>query len=513
MTARTLMVMGASSSAGKSLLVTALCRIYARRGWKVAPFKAQNMSNNAAVCRGGEIGRAQAVQAFAAGIEPSVEMNPVLLKPEADHRSQVVVLGKVWETLPARRYYDYKQSLWQVVASSLDQLRAKYDLVVIEGAGSPAELNLHKNDIVNLAVARYARSPSLLVGDIDRGGVFAQLLGTLWLLEPEDRRLIRGLIVNKFRGDIRLFTEGVKMLEERGGAPVLGVVPYLHDHGIAEEDAVAVEGQSALPETGGLDLVVIRLPRISNFDDFDPLVMTPGVRVRYVDAPEWIRQPHAILLPGTKSTMADLLWLHERGLSAAICALARRGTPVVGVCGGYQMLGERILDPLHVESSRDEVPGLNLLPIQTTFAGAKAAYRSEARVIGGHGFWQGLKGQTLSGYEIHMGQTAAVEGAAPDALFEIIQREGMSARLADGFCSPDGRIFGCYLHGLFDHDGFRRAWLASLVNPETGDGAVQPAFPAAAFGDLRRAAFDRLADAVESALDMARLDALLDEPL
>lgn len=498
MTARTLMVMGASSSVGKSLLVTALCRIYARRGWRVAPFKAQNMSNNAAVCRGGEIGRAQAVQAFAAGVEPGVEMNPVLLKPEANQRSQVVLLGKVWDTLAARNYLEYRQTLWRAVASSLDQLREQYDLVLIEGAGSPAELNLQQNDIVNLAVARYARSPSLLVGDIDRGGVFAQLLGTLWLLEPEDRRLIRGFIVNKFRGEMRLFADGVRMLEERGGVPVLGVVPYLHSHGIAEEDAVAVEGDGVAAGAGKIDIAVIRLPRISNFDDFDPLAMTPGVRVRYVDDPGRLGNPHAVILPGSKSSMADLAWMHERGLSAAVGALARRGTPVVGICGGYQMLGQAIRDPQHIESDQDELRGLGLLPITTTFSSAKATYRSEAKIVGGGGFWRELAGQSVSGYEIHMGQSGLEEGAAP--LFEIIRREGESASLLDGCSLPDGRVFGCYLHGLFDNDSLRRAWLSSLGYRAEGG----------SFRDLRLAAFDRLADAVESALDMPRLDALLD---
>ncbi|MGC8782545.1 MAG: cobyric acid synthase, partial [Anaerolineae bacterium] len=354
MTAKTLMIQGAASSVGKSLLVTGLCRLYARRGLRVAPFKAQNMSNNAGVTpAGGEIGRAQVTQAEACGIPPHVDMNPVLLKPEADSRSQVVVLGKKLDTLPARDYYRRKAGLWEVVTAALARLRAGNDLVIIEGAGSPAELNLKRGDIVNMAVARHAQAPVLLVGDIDKGGIFAQLLGTLWLLEPEERPLVKGLIVNKFRGDPDLFADGVRILEERGGVPVLGVVPWLHDHGIAEEDGAGLlERGDTLPlslqcsdASPLLHIAVIKLPRIANFDDFDPLAVEPGVRVRFVRTPEALGRPDAIILPGTKHTLADLAWLHGVGLADALLDLARRGTALVGICGGYQMLGRIIRDP------------------------------------------------------------------------------------------------------------------------------------------------------------------------
>jgi adenosylcobyric acid synthase len=286
MTARVLMVQGASSSAGKSLLVAGLCRSFARRGIDVAPFKAQNMSNNAAVCPdGSEIGRAQAVQALAAGVPLSADLNPVLIKPEADTRSQVIVMGRPFKTLEALEYYDYKQTLWSYVTAALDRLRSNHELVIIEGAGSPVELNLKANDIVNMAVARYAQAAVLLVGDIDRGGIFPQLLGTLWLLEPEERRLVRSLVVNKFRGDPALFTEGIRILEEKSGLPVLGVIPYLKDLHIPEEDAVALETDELCPTDGNsdhIDIAIIHLPRISNFDDFDPFRSNPGVQVRYV---------------------------------------------------------------------------------------------------------------------------------------------------------------------------------------------------------------------------------------
>ena len=359
MPAKVLVVLGTTSSAGKSLLVTALCRIYARRGFRVAPFKAQNMSNNAAVCPdGAEIGRSQAVQAFAAGIEPTADMNPILLKPEADARSQVILMGHPWNTTSARSYYGYKDALWPVVTASLDRLRSAYDLVIVEGAGSPVEMNLKPRDIVNMAVATYAEAPVVLVGDIDRGGIFAQLLGHVVAAGERERALVRGLIVNKFRGDPTLFVDGVQIIEERGGVPVLGVVPYVHDHGIPEEDAVALDEPSSCDASeAGIDIAVVHLPRIANFDDFDPLAAEPGVRVRYVSSPRELGRPQAIIVPGTKSTIADLGWLHERGLANAIIERAREGAAVVGICGGYQMLGRVIRDPQRVESDAGEAPG------------------------------------------------------------------------------------------------------------------------------------------------------------
>jgi adenosylcobyric acid synthase len=497
MTAKTLMIQGTSSSAGKSLLVTALCRIFARRGVRVAPFKAQNMSNNAAVCAdGSEIGRAQAVQAAAAGLEPTADMNPILLKPEADARSQVVVMGRPWRTLAAGIYYRYRDELWSTVTAALDRLRADYELVIIEGAGSPAELNLRAGDMVNMAVARYAQAPVLLVGDIDRGGIFAQLLGTLWLLEPEERGLVQGLIVNKFRGDLSLFADGVRILEERGGVPVLGVVPYLHDLAIPEEDAVALEtAAGGRGPAAGIDIAVIQLPRIANFDDFDPLAAEPGVGVRYVSSRQALGQPQAIILPGTKSTLSDLAWLRAQGLAEAIQELANTGTAVVGICGGYQMLGRVVRDPERVESADEEVPGLGLLPVETVFAKEKATHRAQARLLDGPGWLAPLAGQVVYGYEIHMGRT---QGGR--AWLEISERNGTSVSVQDGAVSGNGRVWGCYLHGLFENQALRRAWLTSLGWREEGRRA-QP------MGE-HEAAFERLADAVEAALDMKRLEAI-----
>lgn len=512
--APTLMVQGTSSSSGKSLLVTALCRIFARRGLRVAPFKAQNMSNNAAVCPdGSEIGRAQAVQAMAAGIEPSADMNPILLKPEADARSQVVLNGRAWRTLSAREYYLYKSQLWSAVCTALDRLRAEYELVIIEGAGSPVELNLKAGDLVNMAVARYAASPVVLIGDIDRGGIFAQLLGTLWLLPSEERALVRGLVVNKFRGDLSLFADGVRVLEERGGVPVLGVVPFMSQLAIPDEDAVAIEDRKYLldePAAGAhspsaiVDIAVIKLPHIANFDDFDALVNEAGVRLRYVTAPDTLGQPQAVILPGTKSTLADLSWLREQGLADAIQRLATNGVSVVGICGGYQMLGQLICDPEHCESQADTALGLGLLPLTTIFSREKATHQAEARAVAAASWLAPLAGQALRGYEIHMGRTTlAVDSSSIScqAWLHITRRSGQSANVWDGAISNDGRVWGCYLHGLFDNDNLRWAWLRSLG---WDDRAVVPSR-----GFNRQAAFDRLADVVEAALDTARLEAII----
>jgi adenosylcobyric acid synthase len=487
-----LMVQGSSSSAGKSLLAAALCRIFARKGVRVAPFKGQNMSNNAAVCAdGAEIGRAQAVQAAAAGVEPTADMNPILLKPEADARSQVIVLGRPWRTLRAGSYYRRKEELWPVVTAALDRLRAAYELVVIEGAGSPAELNLRSADMVNMAVARHAAAPVLLVGDIDRGGIFAQLLGTLWLLPPEERALVRGLVVNKFRGDPALFVEGVRILEERGGVPVLGVVSHLPALAIPEEDAVALESSGrARSRRAALEVAVIQLPHIANFDDFDPLLGEPSVGLRYVQSPGALGSPHAVFLPGTKSTLADLAWLRTQGFAEAIRELAAQGTAIVGICGGYQMLGRVIRDPCHAESTSGEAQGLGLLPVETTFEKAKVTEQVRARVLGSPGWLATVAGQEVAGYEIHMGRTTG-------------GRPWLESSRPDGAASEDGRVWGCYLHGLFANTIFRRAWLASL----SPDDEVTEGTPASSV--TLSSSLDRLADAVEAALDMRRLEAIL----
>lgn len=493
MTAKTLMVLGSMSSAGKSLLVTGLCRLYARRGWSVLPFKAQNMSNNAAVCAGGEIGRAQAVQAYAAGVEPTVAMNPILLKPEADMRSQIVLRGQVWGTLTAGQYYAQGGRFWETVTESLDELRQKAELVIMEGAGSPAELNLRSRDLVNLSIAQYANAPCLLAGDIDRGGIFAQLLGTLWLLEKDEQDLIKAFVVNKFRGDADLFRDGVRILEERCGKKVLGVVPYIRNHAVPEEDAASIT-ESYSTQEGKLDAVVIHLPHISNFDDFDPLRLETGVHVRFVSSVSQLCQPRVVFLPGSKNTPGDLHWLFENGLAEAIRSLAGRGTMVIGFCGGFQMLGVEVVDEQHMESRYTSTPGLGLLPVHTCLGDRKLVTRSQARILSNSGFFELLKGQIVEGYEIHLGQAQARE-----ALFRITSREGESVNALDGACSEDGMVWGCHLHGLLENDELRRVWLRSL--------GVQPAD--VPFRLRRAQAYDHLADVLENSLDIPALDGII----
>ncbi len=499
MSGRVVMLQGTMSSVGKSLLVAALCRICKQDGWRVAPFKAQNMAlNSYATSDGREVGRAQAMQAAAAGIEVTVEMNPVLLKPEADAQAQVVVLGRPWTRLTAREYYAHKRDLWPVVTGALDHLRAQYDLVIIEGAGSPVELNLKRGDLVNMAVATYAHAPVLLVGDIDRGGIFAQLLGTLLLLEEHERQLVRGLIVNKFRGDVSLFEAGVELLEQRGGVPVLGVVPFLRDLGLADEDSVALDDLGPTPTTpNALTIAVIRLPHISNFDDFDPLRAEPGVSVRFVEHPADLNGADLLILPGTKTTVADLRWLHERGLAAALLAQVQAGTPLLGICGGYQMLGTAIYDPDGSESAVPEVAGLGLLPIVTYFQQAKQTLRADGQVVAPVGLFAAARGRVCTGYEIHVGRTVLLEGALP--LLQITQRGGQPTSDSDGATRADGRVAGTYLHGLFEQDELRHTLLASLAAHRS------VAHPPNWSRFDREAQYDRLAAAVRAALD---LDAL-----
>jgi adenosylcobyric acid synthase len=494
MAAKVLMVQGTASSAGKSLLVTALCRIFAQDGVRVAPFKAQNMALNSFVTsEGHEIGRAQAVQAQAAGIPPHVDMNPVLLKPEGDARSQVVVMGRPWQTLTAADYYERKRVLWEQVTVALARIRERYDLVVIEGAGSPAEINLREGDIVNMAVALHTNAPVLLVGDIDRGGAFASLLGTLMLVEAEERRLVKGVVINKFRGDVRLLQPGLEMFEARAGVPVLGVVPYLHDLSIAEEDSVVLEGaRTADGPDGAIDVVVIRFPRISNFDDFDALALEPGVRVRYVGAARELGRPDAVILPGTKHTLADLGWLRSQGLDRRVVDLAWQGAAVVGVCGGYQMLGRAISDPAGVESSAGEQSeGLGLLPVVTEFAPVKATHQVQALALAG-----AARGTQVTGYEIHMGRSRLVEDKAQPFL-RLVRRSGQRVDAFDGAVDAADRVLGTYLHGIFDNTRFRRAWLRSL--------GWSPPDQEVDLAAVREAAYDRLAAAVRASLDMGLL--------
>ncbi len=496
--AKVLMVQGTSSHAGKSVLATALCRIFAQDGFQVAPFKAQNMSlNSYATPDGGEIGRSQAVQAAAALMAPSVDMNPILLKPEGDRRSQVILLGRPQAVASAREYQRLKPEMWAMVTAALDRLRAQYDVVVIEGAGSPAEINLKQHDIVNMRVARHAQAPVLLVGDIDRGGIFAQLVGTMELLEPEERALVGGHVINKFRGDPSLLDSGLEFLRERTGAPVVGVVPYFTDIHIPEEDSVGLGAEPATDGVAAIDVAVMRLPHIANFDDFDPLRQEWGVRVRFVARTSDFGEPDLVVIPGSKTTVADLGWLRERGLAERIANARRRGAPVIGICAGYQMLGERLLDPDSIESRAAETPGLGLLPATTIFRADKATHQVTARVAGSQGLLRRCDGAPVVAYEIHMGVTSAAGSASP---FVVEEQSGRRVDYRDGAMDDEGLTLGTNLHGLFRNRDVRRSILACAgsrrgLSLPTGHDDIEPS-----------AEYDKLASLVRHHLDMGLIN-------
>ncbi|MFC1970490.1 cobyric acid synthase [Chloroflexota bacterium] len=494
--ANTLMIQGTASSVGKSILVAALCRIFRQDGYRVAPFKAQNMALNSFVtAEGGEIGRAQVVQAEAAGIEPTVDMNPVLLKPTTDIGCQVIVMGKVARTISAGDYYQYTPSLLTTIKAALSRLRAEYDIVVIEGAGSPAEINLKDREIANMRIAKMSDTPVLLAGDIDRGGVFASLVGTLELLDDDERERIKGLIINKFRGDLNLLKPGLDFLEKRTAKPVLGVVPYFRGIRIAQEDSVYLDERVEKSATDDLDIAIIRLPHISNYDDFDPLE-DEGCLVRYVTQSFELGNPHLIILPGTKSTVNDLRYLRQSGLTNSLLIKAKAGTPIVGICGGYQMLGQSILDPQGVESDKAEIAGLGLLDVVTTFIPEKSTRQVRAQVLSDLGLFSGTKGQEITGYEIHMGQTIA-EGKSH--VFQVLETPQGAADYGDGALNARGTVLGTYMHGLFHNPVFRQVFLNSLRRrwglPESRDSTVA----------ARDEQYDKLAEVVRHSLNMAEI--------
>ncbi len=498
MSAKTLMLQGTASSVGKSILVTALCRIFKQDGFKVAPFKSQNMALNSFVTsQCGEIGRAQAVQAEACGIEPSVDMNPVLLKPEANMRSQVIVLGKVANNLKAEKYAEYAPYLLNIIENSLNKLREQFDIIVIEGAGSTAEVNLKEREIVNMRIAKMAGAPVLLVGDIDRGGVFASLVGTLELLSPEERRMVRGLIINKFRGDKALFQSGVDFLESKTGKPVLGVMPYLEDLGIAQEDSVYLDEK---PRTSGegLSIVIIRVPHTANYDDFDPW-QEMGCNVSYVSQLSEIGHPDLLILPGTKSTIHDMLFLRSQGLDKAIQNLAAEGVPIIGICGGFQLLGQTIRDPQHVESSLEIVEGLGLLPIETLFAATKSTTQVKARITVDRGLLKGLLDCQVSGYEIHMGQTV---NPAVAPVSRVYQSPLNSEGYYDGCINQNGLVFGTYLHGIFHNTAFTDGLLNNLWERKGLPAKIR-------LPKNKEEQYDRLAKMVRQNLDMEKVYAIL----
>ncbi len=489
--AKCIMIQGTMSGAGKSLLCAALCRIFRQDGYRVAPFKSQNMALNSYITRDGlEMGRAQVMQAEAAGVEPDVRMNPILLKPSSDTGSQVIVCGRVYGQMAAKEYFRCKKQFIPDLMKAYRSLAQEYDIIVIEGAGSPAEINLKQDDIVNMGMAKLADAPVLLVGDIDRGGVFAQLYGTVALLEPEERARIKGLIINKFRGDPTILDLGLTMLEEKTDIPVLGVVPYVYVD-VDDEDSLSPRLEQN-KTVKAIDIAVIRLPRISNFTDFTPLEAHPMLGVRYVKNTAELGKPDMVILPGTKSTIDDLLWMRQNGLETAVCKLASGGTPVLGVCGGYQMLGEKLRDPEHAESAQECTRGMGLLPVCTVFRPEKTRTRVRATVQA-----EAFAGARLDSYEIHMGETA-VEGE-PFCTLENGTPDGC----------VHGMVFGTYLHGLFD-TGELTQRLAELLCARKGI-ACEPGQPMS-HADYVQKQYDILADSVRGALDMKRLYQLLEEP-
>ena len=480
--ARPIMIQGTMSNAGKSLLCAALCRIFRQDGYRVAPFKSQNMALNSFITDEGlEMGRAQVVQAEAAGIAPSVLMNPILLKPTTDVGSQVIVNGEVRGNMRAADYFRYKKELIPDILKAYDSLAESYDIIVIEGAGSPAEINLKSTDIVNMGMAKMAKSPVLLVGDIDRGGVFAQLYGTVALLEPEERQMVKATVINKFRGDVRILEPGLDMLYDLVKVPCAGVVPYVHVD-IDDEDSLSERLRSG--EKKEIDIAVISLPRISNFTDFSPLSRFSTVSLRYIRDLSQLGMPDMVIIPGTKSTISDLKWMRQNGLEAGILKLASRGIPVFGICGGLQMLGRKISDPLGSEGG-GEISGMGLLDITTEFVEEKTRARTEGifRCIGG--IFGDLNGLGYSGYEIHMGQSST-----SDPVIE------------------NGNIYGSYIHGIFDENGVAQAIIKALADKKGVCFDEDAVFDVHAYKESQ---YDILADTVRKSLDMELVYRILEE--
>ncbi len=487
MSAKAIMVQGTASYAGKSFLTMALCRIFANRGCKVAPFKAQNTSLNSYVTKDGrEIARAQALQALAARIEPSVEMNPILLKPKGDAKMQIVAMGKPLRDFAAWSYYEdfVLEEGIKIIKSAYKKLSGDYDLIVIEGAGSPAEINLYERDVANMRIAEIANAPVILVADIDRGGVFASIYGTVKLLPARHRKRIRGVVINKFRGDIKLLKPGIEMIEKLVHKPTLGVLPYIKELRLPSEDSVSLEEVSlGIPKS--IEIAVIKFPHISNFTDFDMLAYE-GASLRYVESAEQLGSPSVVILPGTKNTVQDLLWLRRKGLDKKIAAL-RGKVPILGICGGYQMLGKKIVDAKGLEGGKKKTyAGLGLLDVTTNFESyTKQTKRVVAKVIASSDIFSAARGSKIQGYEIHMGRTRL---GSVEAIFEIQGRK-------EGACS--GLVAGTYLHGLFDSPALRNALFDFLHGKKAASKHAS---------QIWDESIERAASIVEKSLDMKRIE-------
>lgn len=507
--AKKIMIQGTMSNSGKSFLAAALCRIFYQDGYRTAPFKSQNMALNSYITDDGlEIGRAQAMQAEAAGISPTAEMNPILLKPTSHMGSQVVIMGEVFGNMKAMDYYRRKPELVPVIKDAFSRLEEQYEVIVLEGAGSPAEINLRENDIVNMGMAEMADAPVLLVGDIDRGGVFASLYGTVKLLSPQEQKRIRGLIINKFRGDVEILRPGLDMIEEKVGIPVVGVIPMeqidLDDEDSLSERLDAGNAGGFQTEEGEgqpvLDLAVIHLPHISNFTDFNPLEQGSGARLRYVSCVSQLGQPDLVILPGTKNTMADLAWMRETGLETAIIRLTEeKKVPLIGICGGYQMLGEELQDPEGAEGEPGaSMRGMGLLHAETVFASRKTRTRITGRVQAGSGIFSAGQGCVISGYEIHMGVTRALSSRENEKEETAVFLEDGRR---DGLCRKDGLVFGTYLHGLFDNEEWTEKLLSRLAEKK----GILWRSPEESRRAYKEKQYDRLARLVRENLDMKKI--------
>jgi len=509
MLAKRIMIQGTGSGVGKSIICTALCRIFKQDGYRVAPFKSQNMALNSFVTKdGGEIGRAQVVQAEAAGIEPTVDMNPILIKPTKDTGAQIIVRGKPLGNMSAKEYQNYKtqKELLQIVSESFLKLARKYEIVVIEGAGSPAEINLRDKDIVNMKMAKIARAPVILTGDIDRGGVFAWIIGTLELLTKEERELVKGLIINKFRGDLDILKPGLDYLEKKSRKEILGVIPYFKNIRIEEEDSVSLEkrkNSSLLSREDVISIEVLYLPHISNFTDFDPLEREKDVYLKYVGRGESIGRPDLLIIPGSKNTIGDLEYLRKRGYEEQILKLSREGKKILGICGGYQMLGKEIRNPHHIESHREKIEGLGLLNIITVIEKTKLTSQVKANLYKNNLF---NTEEEIKGYEIHMGRTKFLKRTKP--LFLIKEKFSRRVNIEDGVIDEKRGILGTYIHGIFENNSFRRAFL-NFLRKEKG---LPPLFSPEKLSiqEEKNKEYDKLAEVVKNNLRMKKIYQILE---
>lgn len=498
--ANVIMVQGTMSNAGKSLLVAGLCRVMKQDGYKVAPFKSQNMALNSYVTEDGlEIGRAQVMQAEAAGIKPQVEMNPILLKPTSNMGAQVIVNGKSIGNMPAREYFQYKEKLIPDILNAYQKLYEKFDIIVIEGAGSPAEINLKKQDIVNMGLARMVDAPVLLVGDIDRGGVFAQLYGTVELLEKEERERIKGLIINKFRGDKSILDPGIEMLEDKCKLPVVGVIPYMKLD-LDDEDSLS-ERLTGTNSIAPIDIAVIRLPHISNFTDFNCFERMSQVSLRYVEQINKLGNPDFIILPGTKNTMGDLKWLKETGFASLLQKAAEKNIPIWGICGGYQMLGQEVSDPLVLEDGGC-LEGLGLLPVSTFIGEDKKRNQVTGKFNQVEGIFAKLSEQSFTGYEIHMGVT----GVAGQSLLAIESKgiHSLEKSQADGCMEKE--VYGCYIHGVFDTPEICQTVIAALAEKK---GILLESMPTVSLEDYKEAQYNLLAEGIRQHINMEQIYQLM----